>query len=184
MTITVRSTISEEQKASYEEDGYLIIRNLLSADEVGAWRRVVRQQAQINAYPPTLKYPEPAKYTVSGNKLAEPGMAPMVEQAGMIDAIEGRLGQPAHFAAFVAYVRPQGKKGGPAHCDYKRWRAVGSSMNWMFAIIPLTDFDVEFGQFLVSPGSHKLTQVVERRREFWTFGAPTRSNWPPSSIRS
>ncbi|MCY4091698.1 MAG: hypothetical protein OXF62_12825, partial [Caldilineaceae bacterium] len=72
MTITVRSTISEEQKASYEEDGYLIIRNLLSADEVGAWRRVVRQQAQINAYPPTLKYPEPAKYTVSGNKLAEP----------------------------------------------------------------------------------------------------------------
>ena len=161
MTVSVRSTISEEQKASYEEDGYLVIRNLLSPDEIEAWRSVVQVQARINAYPPTLKYPEPAKYTVSGNKLAEPGMAPMAEHPGMIDAIEGLLGQPAHLAAFVAYVRTPGNVGGPAHCDYKRWRPVGSSMNWMFAIIPLTDFDVEFGQFLVSPGSHKLTQVVD-----------------------
>ncbi len=172
MTMTVRSTISEEQKASYEEDGYLIVRNLLSADEVEAWRGVVRQQAQINAYPPTLKYPEPAKYTVSGNKLAEPGMAPMAEHAGMIDAVEGLLGQPAHLAAFVAYVRTPGNKGGPAHCDYKRWRPVGSSMNWMFAIIPLTDFDVEFGQFLVSPGSHKLTQVVDEEARVLDLRGP------------
>lgn len=161
MTVTERSTISEEQRAGYEENGYLVIRNLLSPDEIGAWRSVVQVQARINAYPPTLKYPEPAKYTVSGNKLAEPGMAQMAEHAGMIDAIEGLLGQPAHLAAFVAYVRTPGNVGGPAHCDYKRWRPVGSSMNWMFAIIPLTDFDEEFGQFLVSPGSHKLTRVVD-----------------------
>ena len=122
MTVTVRSTIGGEQKAGYEEDGYLVIRNLLSPDEIGAWRSVVQVQARINAYPPTLKYPEPAKYTVSGNKLAEPGMAQMAEHAGMIDAVEGLLGQPAHLAAFVAYVRTPGNIGGPAHCDYKRWR--------------------------------------------------------------
>ena len=80
----------------------------------------------------------------------------------VVDAVEGLLGQPAHLAAFVTYVRTPGNLGGPAHCDYKRWRPVGSSMNWLFAIIPLTDFDEEFGQFLVSPGSHKLTQVIDK----------------------
>ncbi len=179
MTMTKSSTISEEQKAGYRGDGYLVIRNLLSSDEVEAWRRVVQRQAPLHAYPPTLKYPEPAKYTVSGNKLAEPGMAPMAEHPGMIDAVEGLLGQPAHLAAFVAYVRTPGNKGGPAHCDYKRWRPVGSSMNWMFAIIPLTDFDVEFGQFLVSPGSHKLTQVVDEEARVLDLTRPDAEQLSP-----
>ena len=52
-------------------------------------------------------------------------------------------------------------RGAGAHCDYKRWRPVGSSMNWVFAIIPLTDFDAQYGPFLVSPKSHKLTQMID-----------------------
>ena len=34
-------------------------------------------------------------------------------------------------------------------------------MRWLFAIIPLNDFDREHGPLLVSPGSHKLTRVVD-----------------------
>ena len=162
MTMMMTSTLSEQQIADYHENGYLIVRNILSSDEADEWREVVRHHALIDAYPPTLKYPEPAKYTISGNKLAEPGLAPIAEHPDVVDAVEGLLGQPAHLAAFVTYVRTPGNLGGPAHCDYKRWRPVGSSMNWLFAIIPLTDFDEEFGQFLVSPGSHKLTQVIDK----------------------
>jgi ectoine hydroxylase-related dioxygenase (phytanoyl-CoA dioxygenase family) len=161
MTMTMTSTISEQQIADYHKDGYLVIRNVLSLDEAESWREVVRHHAKINAYPPTLKYPEPAKYTISGNKLAEPGLSQFAEHPVVVDAVESLLGHPAHLAAFVAYVRTPGNIGGPAHCDYKRWRPVGSSMNWLFAIIPLTDFDEEFGQFLVSPGSHKLTKVID-----------------------
>ena len=91
-----------------------------------------------------LKYPEPAKYTVSGNRMADPGMAPIIEHPVIVDTVETLLGQSAHLTAFVAYLRSPGDTGGGAHCDYKRWRPVGSSMNWLFAIIPLNDFDAEF----------------------------------------
>ena len=80
----------------------------------------------------------------------------------VVGAVESVLSQPAYLTAYVAYLRTPGDKGAGAHCDYKRWRPVGSSMNWVFAIIPLTDFDVEHGPFLVSPKSHKLTQVIDK----------------------
>jgi ectoine hydroxylase-related dioxygenase (phytanoyl-CoA dioxygenase family) len=179
MTTTATSTLSEQQIADYQENGYLVVRNVLSADEVDEFRRVVQHHAQVNAYPPSLKYPEPAKYTISGNKLAEPGLAPIAEIPAVIDAVEGLFGQPAHLAAFVAYVRTPGNKGGPAHCDYKRWRPVGSSMNWMFAIIPLTDFDEVYGQFLVSPGSHKLTQMIDENVHIQDLTGPDPKQLPP-----
>ena len=61
---------------------------------------------------------------------------------------------------------------GRAHCDYKRWRPVGSSMNWAFAIIPLNDFDAEYGPFLVSPKSHRLAQVIDPQARVLDLTAP------------
>lgn len=161
MSGTVTPTLSAQQIADYREDGYVILRNLLSAKEADELRRVVQKQVKRDAYPSTLKYPEPAKYTVSGNRLADPGLTAIAEHPRVVGAVESALSQPAHLTAYVAYLRTPGDKGGRAHCDYKRWRPVGSSMNWVFAIIPLTDFDTEYGPFLVSPKSHKLTQVID-----------------------
>lgn len=159
--MTITPSLSEQQIANYHEDGYLIVRNALSAKEAEKLRRVVQQQVIREAYPSRLKYPQPAKYTVSGNRLADPGLAAIAEHPTVIDAVESVLGQPAHLTAYVAYLRTPGDKGAGAHCDYKRWRPVGSSMNWVFAIIPLTDFDSAFGPFLVAPKSHKLAQVID-----------------------
>ena len=161
MSATITPTLSEQQIADYHEDGYVILRNLLSAKEADELRRVVQKEVKRDAYPSTLKYPEPAKYTVSGNRLADPGLTAIAEHPTVVGAVESALGQPAHLTAYVAYLRTPGDKGGGAHCDYKRWRPVGSSMNWVFAIIPLTDFDTAYGPFLVSPKSHKLTQVID-----------------------
>ena len=36
-------------------------------------------------------------------------------------------------------------------------------MNWLFAIVSLTDFDAEYGPLLVSPGSHTATYGVAPR---------------------
>ena len=160
MTMTITPSLSEQQITDYHEDGYLIVRNILSAKEVDELRRVVQQQVIRDAYPSTLKYPQPAKYTVSGNRLAEPGLTAIAEHPTVISTVESVLGHPAHLTAYVAYLRTPGDKGAGAHCDYKRWRPVGSSMNWVFAIIPLTDFDAAYGPFLVSPKSHKLMQVI------------------------
>ena len=161
MAMTMTPSLTEQQIADYHEDGYLIVRNVLSRKEADELRRTVQQEVIRDAYPSTLKYPQPAKYTVSGNRLAEPELTAIAEHPTVIGAVESVLGQPAHLTAYVAYLRTPGDKGAGAHCDYKRWRPVGSSMNWVFAIIPLTDFDADYGPFLVSPKSHKLTQVID-----------------------
>ena len=161
MTTTITPSLTEQQITDYHEDGYIIVRNILSAKETDELRCVVQQEVKRDAYPSTLKYPQPAKYTVSGNRLADPGLTAIAEHPTVVGAVESVLGQPAYLTAYVAYLRTPGDKGAGAHCDYKRWRPVGSSMNWVFAIIPLTDFDAEYGPFLVSPKSHKLTQVID-----------------------
>ena len=161
MTAHSAVAIDDQQMADYHENGYLIVRNVLSEEEVKALRETIQEQVTWNSFPPSLKYPTPGKYTVSGNKLAEPGLASVAEHPVVVDAVERALGQPAHLTAYVAYLRSSGDKGSGAHYDYKRWRPVGSSMNWVFAIIPLTDFDDAYGPFLVSPGSHKLSQVLD-----------------------
>ena len=162
MTATITSPLTEQQIADYHEDGYVIVRNVLSTKEVDELRRTVQKEVRREAYPSTLKYPQPAKYTVSGNRLADPGLTTIAEHPTVVGAVESVLGQPAYLTAYVAYLRTPGDKGAGAHCDYKRWRPVGSSMNWVFAIIPLTHFDAEYGPFLVSPKSHKLTQVIDK----------------------
>lgn len=159
---TINAPILNDQEiADFHENGYAIVRNVLSPNEAAEYRRVVQEQAQCNSYPPSLKYPEPGKYTIAGNKMAESSLASIAEHPTVVNAVECALGQPAHLTAFVAYLRSPGDRGSGGHCDYKRWRPVGSSMNWVFAIIPLTDFDKVYGPFMVSPGSHKLAQVID-----------------------
>ncbi len=52
-------------------------------------------------------------------------------------------------------------------------------MNWVFAIIPLTDFDASYGPFLVSPKSHKLTQVIDPDAHILDLTRPNREQLPP-----
>ena len=155
---TIIAALTKQQIADYQKNGYLIIRDVLSSGESDDLRRTVKEYTPHMGYPSTLTYPEPGKYTISGNRISEPGLAPIAEHPVVVDAVETLLGQPAHLTAYVAYLRSPGDKGGGAHCDYKRWRPVGSSMNWLFAIIPLTDFNPEYGPLLVSPESHKLSE--------------------------
>ena len=161
MTTINTPILNDQQIADFHENGYAIVRNVLSPDEADKYRRVVQEQAQFNSYPPSLKYPEPGKYTIAGNKMAKSSLASIAEHPTVVNAVECALGQPAHLTAFVAYLRSPGDRGSGGHCDYKRWRPVGSSMNWVFAIMPLTDFDKVYGPFMVSPGSHKLAQVID-----------------------
>ena len=179
MSMTVTASLSKQQIADFHEDGYLIVRNVLSAKEADELRRTVKHEVKRDAYPASLKYPEPAKYTVSGNRIADPGLTEIAEHPTVINAVESALGQPAHLTAYVAYLRTPGDTGGRAHCDYKRWRPVGSSMNWVFAIIPLTDFDTSYGPFLVSPKSHKLTGVIDPDAHILDVTRPNPEELPP-----
>ena len=179
MTAIRTQALSNQQIADYHENGYLVIRHVLSSGQTDELRQIVQKQAQSNAYPSSLKYPEPGKYTISGNKMAEPGLASIAEHPIVVDAVECLLGQPAYLTAYVAYLRTPGDKGSGAHCDYKRWRPVGSSMNWLFAIIPLIDFNTEYGPFLVPPGSHKLTRVTDEQAQIRDLTRPDADQLAP-----
>ena len=179
MTVAQTQALSDQQVSEYRDNGFLVIRNVLSSGEAEDLRQIVQRQARCNAYPPTLAYPEPAKYTISGNKMAEPGLAPIAEHSTVVDAVECLLGQSAYMTAYVAYVRTPGSTGAGAHCDYKRWRPVGSSMNWLFAIIPLTDFNAEYGPFLASAGSHKLSRVIDAQAHIRDVTRPEAERLPP-----
>ena len=61
--------------------------------------------------PASLKYPEPGKYTIAGNKMAESSLASIAEHPTVVNAVECALGQPAHLTAFVAYLRSPGDRG-------------------------------------------------------------------------
>ena len=180
MTATAAPSLSQQQIADYHDEGYVIVRNVLSSKEAAELRRIVQRRVQRGAaHPASRTYPESAKYTVSGNMMAEPGLAPIAEHPTVVGAVESALGGPAHLTAFVAYLRTPGDTGGRAHCDYKRWRPVGSSMNWAFAIIPLNDFDAEYGPFLVSPKSHHLAQVIDPRAHVLDLTPPDARQLPP-----
>ena len=74
MTAPYTPSLSEQQIVDYHEEGYLIVRDVLSAKEAAELRRIVQQRVQRGAaHPATRTYPESAKYTVSGNMMAEPG---------------------------------------------------------------------------------------------------------------
>jgi len=106
------ASLSDEQIADYHENGFSIVRGVLSPDETRQLREVVEGQAPDHSYPSGLKYPEPAKYTISGNKMGvHPGLAPIAEHPAIIDAVECLPGQRAHLTAYVAYVRAPGDKG-------------------------------------------------------------------------
>lgn len=108
-------SLSADQIAAYEKDGYLVVRQVVPADATEALRCIVESQAKDNAYPSSLAYPTPGKYTISGNKMANhPGLAAIAEYPGIIEPVECLLGQPAHLTAYVAYVRTPGDQGSGA----------------------------------------------------------------------
>ena len=79
--------LDQEQQEYYRNNGYLIIRNVLSPSEVDELCRVLLEMAQREAYPPALKYPAPGKYTICGNQVAQPQLAAIAEHPTIVHAV-------------------------------------------------------------------------------------------------
>jgi len=131
------------------------MRGVLGEDELRRLDHAVERHMPRHAYAPGKVYPEPAKYTLAGQIVADPDFAFVSEHPGIVGPAEDLLGGASHLTAFVVYERTAGNQGSAPHFDYKCWRPVGSSMDWLFTIVPLTDFDPEHGPLLVAPGSHR-----------------------------
>ena len=153
--------LTADQLAAYERDGFLVLRGQIPAADIERMERGFARNPPLDGKLQKLEYPEPGRYTLANNCLKDPDLAFVAEHPAIVPAAEQLLGDSARLTAFVVYDRTPGGAGLPPHNDYKRWRPVGSSMNWLFAIVPFCDYDAEIGPLLVARGSHRLDRVYD-----------------------
>ena len=151
-----------EQRHQYERDGYVILRNQFSDSELTALDQVVDENPPLDDGKLVGNWPEPGRYTLAKSSWCKPGFVQFAEHPIVVDGAKELLNDDVHLTAFVMYDRTPGGKGIPPHHDYKRWRPVGSSLEWLFTVIPMCDFDEECGQLYIAPGSHRLDRQVDR----------------------
>lgn len=155
---------STQQIEQYERDGYLILRNQFTEAELDELDGAADRNPPVDdgEAKQDCIWPEPGRYTLAKSSWCDPAFVQFAEHSRIVDGAKALLKDDVVLTAYVLYDRTPGGKGLPAHHDYKRWRPVGSSLNWLFTIVPMCDFDESTGQLLVAPGSHHLERQVDR----------------------
>ena len=167
--------LTSEQVHHYEEHGFVVLRNIFKSDELdraaAAVLRCVTGELAVTDGEP---YPAPAtQYTLSRHHVEEPELGHLACHPLVVSSVETLLGNDAVLSAAVIYVKTPGAKGTggdyqgshpTAHQDYKTYHQAGSSLNWLFGVMPLVDLDERMGALYVSPGSHKLNRVIDQGR--------------------
>lgn len=160
--VTAPEPLTEAQLRQYQRDGFLVLKGRIDDEDICRAERGVERNPPLDG---TLdqggkNYPEPGRYTLAQNSLKDPDLIGLAENPVITTAAANILGRAPRLTAYVIYDRTPGGQGIPSHNDYKRWRPVGSSMNWAFTIVPFCDFDHKAGQLFVAPGSHRIDRVT------------------------
>jgi hypothetical protein len=154
--------LTAEQIQQYEDQGYLILRNQFSEEELGRLDEAAQKFPPLDDGKRVGVYPEPGRYTLAKSSWKDPAFVEFAEHPLITAGAKELLNDDIHLTAYVLYDRTPGGPGLPMHHDYKRWRPVGSSMSWLFTIVPMCDFDEDTGQLFIAPGSHRLDRICER----------------------
>lgn len=157
----MNTKLSAEQVADYRRDGFLVLRGQIPESDIQRLERGFARHLPLDGTQYSLTYPEPGRYTLARNCLKDPDLACIAEHSAIVPVVAELLGDAPRLTAFVIYDRTPGGQGLRPHNDYKRWRPVGSSMNWLFAIAPFCDHDADTGPLFVAPGSHRLERVYD-----------------------
>ena len=150
--------LNKEQCEHYQREGYLVLRNQFDEQELQRFDAAFKRNPPLDGHEGAT-YPNAGRFTLAKSSLADPDLAFMAEHPHVVRPAKQLLNDEIVLTAFVVYDRTPGGPGLGAHHDYKRWRPVGSSMNWLFTIIPLSDFDAESGRLFIAPGSHHLERI-------------------------
>ncbi len=155
--------LTEQQLADYRRDGFLLLKGRMPEDDVRRFEAGFERNPPLDGTidPNAPEYPNPGRYTLAQNCLKDPDLAYLAEHSAIVPAVADVLGGDPRLTAFVIYDRTPEGAGLPSHNDYKRWRPVGSSMNWAFTIVPFCDFTSETGRLFVAPGSHHLHRITD-----------------------
>ena len=163
VTASSATVLTPSQLADYRRDGFLLLKGSIPEADVERFESALDRNPPLDGTldPNAGNFPEPGRYTLALNCCKDPDLAPLAEHPAIVSAVGDVLGGDPRLTAFVIYNRTQGGAGIPSHNDYKRWRPVGSSMNWAFTIVPFCDFTADAGRLYVAPGSHHLERITE-----------------------
>ena len=163
----------QDMQEQFEENGYYVLRGVLTEQEVDRLSKPIRggfEAREYDSHRGEGVYPQPGIYSMGPRVLEDnPEIAEVsLAHPKIVAAIEALFGEPATLAQYWSIMRPPGAgvtdepfvKGSGAHYDYKPWRCVGSYVKWMFAVVPFVDYIESSGPLMVSPGSHRQTTVL------------------------
>ncbi|HTF27544.1 MAG TPA: phytanoyl-CoA dioxygenase family protein [Flavitalea sp.] len=157
-------SLTPQQKAQYEEDGYIIVRDFLNSEQVALLYQLATQDAVMrsNAFDLTDQSGKSTKLTLwftPGNDTY--GL--LVRSESLVSAVQTLLGEGkvCHFHSKLMQKEP--RKGGAWewHQDYGYWYKNGFLYpNAMISVmVALTEADVENGCLQVLKGSHKMGRL-------------------------
>ncbi|MEM7406351.1 MAG: phytanoyl-CoA dioxygenase family protein [Pseudomonadota bacterium] len=157
----------------FEENGYYVLRGVLTEEEVDRLASPIRAAfvaGDYDTYKQESAYPLPGIHSMGPRVLEQhPEIADVsLAHPKIVAAVESLFGEPATLAQYWSIMRPPGAglsaepfvKGSGAHYDYKPWRCVGSFVKWMFAVIPFVDYTETAGPLAIAPGSHLKSTLL------------------------
>ncbi len=157
-------SLTPQQKAQYEQDGYLIIREFLNSEQVALLYQLATQDEVMrsNAFDLTDQSGKSTKLTLwftPGND----SYGLLVRSESMVGAVQTLLGEGevCHFHSKLMQKEP--KKGGAWewHQDYGYWYKNGFLYPdaMISVMLALTEADVNNGCLQVLKGSHKMGRL-------------------------
>ncbi len=157
-------SLTPQQKAQYEQDGYLIIREFLNSEQVALLYQLATEDAVMrsNAFDLTDQSGKSTKLTLwftPGND----SYGLLVRSQSMVSAVQTLLGEGevCHFHSKLMQKEP--RKGGAWewHQDYGYWYKNGFLYPdaMISVMLALTEADVNNGCLQVLKGSHKMGRL-------------------------
>jgi len=120
------TSLTADQKQSWADDGFLILRDKFAEAELERVARgVLRAVKSRNCLNGDKPYPMPAtQYTVEGQYQDDPDLLFIAEHPAVLGPVEELLGGPVCLSAFISYLKTPGA---PGHAVHHRGRLPGQS---------------------------------------------------------
>jgi ectoine hydroxylase-related dioxygenase (phytanoyl-CoA dioxygenase family) len=176
VSATIERVLTDEQKAQFERDGYLIVRGLLSQEEATTIRDAFMKMNEEGPVPglseinPNYRPEDPLSFYPRMMHPHRHSELPVGDLAMryMLDSriqsvLEELFGEEAVAAQSMFYFKPPGARGQDLHQDNFYLRV--SPGTCMAAWVAIDDVDKENGGMMVVPGSHVLDIVCPSKAD-------------------
>ncbi|MFN0090832.1 MAG: phytanoyl-CoA dioxygenase family protein [Acidimicrobiales bacterium] len=153
---TTAPGLNAAQLEEFRDKGFTVVRRAIDEAALERFAAAALRHPPNDQVVPGQTWPGPGRFTLARNAMADPDLAFIMARPEIVEPMRAALEDDPKVLMFAYYDRTPGGAGLPPHNDYKRWRPIGSSMRWAFAIVPLCDFDEEAGKLEFAPGSHRV----------------------------